>query len=311
MAAGVYLVVAVLGAAFAFTLTGGELGRLPLARARRRLRIAVTGLGQSIGRTRVVSRLLGDEAWSWLARRVGERVREAGLDWDLETACGAVLAAIGLSGVLVAAAFASPVAGAMASAAEVVAVRVCHADWARRRRAEALREMPGIYRTLSVAMGSGETLTQAVAYVGAHARGPAAEAFSRTALRLRCGETTDEALERLSGELDVPGTGLLVTALAISHRTGSPMRDLLMRSARLVERQEEFERLLAVKTAQVRLSVRIVCTLPALMVGLLSAISPDFRAGLLTPVGMGCLVLAVVLDALALAIIRHLVRGVL
>ena len=89
------------------------------------------------------------------------------------------------------------------------------------------------------------------------------------------------------------------------------MRDLLMRSARLVERQEEFERLLAVKTAQVRLSVRIVCTLPALMVGLLSAISPDFRAGLLTPVGMGCLVLAVVLDALALAIIRHLVRGVL
>ena len=47
-----------------------------------------------------------------------------------------------------------------------------------------------------------------------------------------------------------------------SHRTGSPLRDLLARSAALVERQGEFERELEVKTAQVRLSARIVCSLP-------------------------------------------------
>ena len=181
----------------------------------------------------------------------------------------------------------------------------------RRLRREVLGAMPGIYRTLAVAMGSGQTLAQAVEYVGAHERGPASAAFARMSLRLRCGMGTEEAVEALSGELDVPGAELLATALVISHRTGSPLRDLLVRSARLAERQGEFERLLSVKTAQVRLSVRIVCLLPAIMVGVLTLLSPDFQRGLLTPAGIGCTCAAMALDGLALAIIRRMMRGVL
>ena len=134
--------------------------------------------------------------------------------------------------------------------------------------------------------------------------------FARMSLRLRCGVSTEDAVSELARELEVSGAELLAAALVISHRTGSPLRELLMRSARLAERQGEFERLLAVKTAQVRLSVRIVCTLPAAMVAILAIISPDFQSGLLTPVGMGCLVLAAALDALALVLIRRLVRVV-
>ena len=181
----------------------------------------------------------------------------------------------------------------------------------RRLRREVLGAMPGIYRTLAVAMGSGQTLAQAVEYVGTHERGPASAAFARMSLRLRCGMGTEEAVEALSGELDVPGAELLATALVISHRTGSPLRDLLVRSARLAERQGEFERLLSVKTAQVRLSVRIVCLLPAIMVGVLTLLSPDFQRGLLTPAGIGCTCAAMALDGLALAIIRRMMRGVL
>ena len=116
---------------------------------------------------------------------------------------------------------------------------------------------------------------------------------------------------RLARELDVPGAKLLATALVISHRTGSPLRDLLMRSAVLAERQGEFERMLIVKTAQVRLSVRIVCLLPVVMIAILALISPDFQAGLLTPVGMGCVALASLLDGTALLLIRRLMSGVL
>ena len=176
---------------------------------------------------------------------------------------------------------------------------------------EIASEMPSVYRTLSLAMGSGQTLAQAVEYVGAHERGPAAAVFSRMSLRLRCGVGTEEAVSGLSRELGVAGADLLATALVVSHRTGSPLKDLLMRSARLAERQGEFERLLRVKTAQVRLSVRIVCLLPAVMVGVLTLISPDFQQGLLTPSGIACLAMAALLDALALLIIRRLVAGVL
>lgn len=89
------------------------------------------------------------------------------------------------------------------------------------------------------------------------------------------------------------------------------MRGLFLRSARLVERQGEFERLLSVKTAQARLSVRIVCALPVAMVVLLSLISPDFQSGLATPVGIASVFIALSLDGIALVIVRSLLRGVL
>ena len=125
------------------------------------------------------------------------------------------------------------------------------------------------------------------------------------------GVSTEEAVDLLARELGVPGAGLLATALVVSHRTGSPLRDLLRRSAALAERQGEFERMLGVKTAQVRLSVRVVCLLPVVMICVLALISPDFQEGLLTPAGTGCVALAVLLDGLALLLIRRLMRGVL
>lgn len=187
--------------------------------------------------------------------------------------------------------------------------------WEARRKArraqELASEMPGVFRTLALALGSGETLAQAVTYVGDHERGEAGRAFRRASLRMSCGMSAQEALELMRGELDAPGVGLLVTALLISQRTGSPLRSLFQRSAALVERQGEFERLLSVKTAQVRLSVRIVCLLPVVMVALLSMVSPDFQHGLLTPAGIASVLMAALMDLVALGIIRHLMSGVL
>lgn len=114
----------------------------------------------------------------------------------------------------------------------------------------------------------------------------------------------------LSRELEAPGVGLLTTALLISQRTGSPLKSLFGHAAKMVERQGEFERMLEVKTAQVRLSVRIVCGLPVIMIAALSILSPDFQAGLATLPGMVSVMTAVVMDAFALIIIRRLMRGV-
>ena len=115
----------------------------------------------------------------------------------------------------------------------------------------------------------------------------------------------------LGRELDAPGVGLLTTALVIAQRTGSPLRGLFQSSAQLVERQGEDERMLAVKTAQVRLSVRIVCLLPLMLVLLLSMISVDFQQGLATPAGTASILLAACMDGCALLIIRRLMRGVI
>lgn len=290
---------------------GGEGDVWSPGRLARRAGHRAARLMRRLGESAMVSLLVGTDVGRRLALEASSSRAAIALGVGPEGSLAALLCAgalvCALFGLLLASPLACPVAG-------LALVGMCvsrDAARGRRLRREVLGAMPGIYRTLAVAMGSGQTLAQAVEYVGAHERGPASAAFARMSLRLRCGMGTEEAVEALSGELDVPGAELLATALVISHRTGSPLRDLLVRSARLAERQGEFERLLSVKTAQVRLSVRIVCLLPVIMVGVLTLLSPDFQRGLLTPAGIGCICAAMALDGLALAIIRRMMRGVL
>ena len=203
------------------------------------------------------------------------------------------------------------VVGAVAAAVVVVVGTQARGNAVRRATRMALAHgMPGVLRTLATALGTGHTLVQAMEYVGVHERGPVAEPFARASLRLRCGMPVEAALGTLEKELKAPGVDLLVTALAISQRTGSPLRELFQRSALLVEEHEERERLLSVKTAQVRLSVRIVCCLPPLMVCVLCLISPDFQQGLLSTPGLVCVVLAAAMDGVALLVIRRILEGV-
>lgn len=183
---------------------------------------------------------------------------------------------------------------------------------AKRRRADELaRQVPSMFRSLAVALGAGRTLSQAVSYVGARGQGALSREFGRAALRISCGASASEALGELARRTKAPGVDLMVCALQVSARTGAPLQGLFMRSARLAERRFELERELMSKTAQVRLSARVVGVLPALLVALLALLSPDFREGLGTPVGMGSVCVAAVLDATALLVIRRLMKGVL
>lgn len=269
---------------------------------------------------RVLRRLSGTRLVAWalewrpasaLAQELADRAVPRALGMGQGEATAALGCALVASSAVCAVLLGSPVAGVAVGCLEVAALGARDASRRGRERREVVAAMPGVYRTLSVALGSGQTLAQAVDYVGAHERGRAGAVFGRMSLRLRCGVSTEQAVGLLAKELEVPGAQLLATALVVSHRTGSPLKDLLVRSARLAERQGEFERLLSVKTAQVRLSVRIVCLLPAAMLLILALVSPDFQQGLLTPAGVGCVTLAVALDLAALLIIRRMVRGVL
>ena len=272
-----------------------------------RLSMALSRMGSSMP----VQWLMGFACWDEAAAALMGRADGTGVPLEAPQACACLLAGIGLGGMLATLLFGSVVSGMAVMGCLVALVPLWSARARSARVRELTQEMPSVLRTLSVAMGSGQTLSQAVEYVGSHEHGLAAEAFTRLSLRLRCGVATEPALDLLSRELDAPGVDLLATALVVSHRTGSPLRELLVRSARLVERQGECERLLAVKTAQARLSVRIVCALPVVMVLLLALISPDFQRGLLTPAGLLSVALALALDAVALLIIRKLMREVL
>ncbi len=216
--------------------------------------------------------------------------------------------ALALAGLVVAH---SPIGLVVGLLAGLAAVPWWGANRERKRQAALARQVPDTFRSLAGALGSGRTLSQAISYVGSQGDGPLQREFSRASLAVMCGIPATEAVEAIATRTQAPGVSLMVCALVVSARTGAPLHGLFARSARLVEARFELERELAAKTAQVRLSARIVSALPACLVGALALLSPDFRTGLATPVGAGCVLVAAVLDLVALLIIRRLMRSVL
>lgn len=272
--------------------------------ALRRMVGMVSGLG-------VIDVLLGWEGFAEASRDVERMGRRLPRPLSLREAAASVLMLMAMVLPLGTLLTKSAFAGVLVEALVIVGLQTRCSAHKRAQVLELSRSMPGVLRTLATALGSGHTLVQAIEYVGLSEKGAVSEPFVRTSLRLRCGMSVEDALKELELELVAPGVDLMVTALSISQRTGSPLRDLFHRSALLVEEHGEQERLLAVRTAQVRLSVRVVCCLPPLMVCVLSLISPDFRAGLTTAAGVTCLALAALMDGAALLVIRRILEGVL
>ena len=288
---------------------GGSLGGKALAARSSMIAHVGRGLLARAGGSRAAKALLGWNSVAACARELATRARGAGLSLSLAEAAVVLLLAtmaISLACGLSArsAGIALTVFGALALAMHLRAM-----SQERRRREALAQEMPAVFRTLANSLSAGHTLVQSLDYVGVHERGEAGEAFARASLRLRCGMSAEDALHELGVELDAPGVGLMVTALAISQRTGSPLRELFQRSAQLVEQQGELSRTLSVKTAQVRLSVRIVCGLPPIMVLFLALVSPDYQSGLTSTSGIACLVVAALMDGIALLAIRRIMGG--
>lgn len=272
--------------------------------------VVASALG-SLGATRPVTLLSRIESWRIAADELVlddalagiVRGREAGLALLV-----CIVASSALAGLVCARSAVGLVVGLGCALAGVPA-------WARSRTGlrerELARQVPETFRSLAGAMAAGRTLSQAIAYVGSRGDGPLYREFSRASLAVSCGVGATEAVEEIARRTQAPGVSLMVCALVVSSRTGAPLQGLFARSARLVEERFELERELVAKTAQVRLSARVVSALPACMVGALALISPDFRLGLATPVGGGCVCAAVLLDAVALLVIRRLMRSVM
>ena len=229
----------------------------------------------SLGRLRVVCTAppvvaFGETPY---CRRVAEelarsaRLAPLGVDRELASALVALwLVACGCTGALVALSVTGLVAGVAMGA--VASLAWCSAREAARRR-ELARQVPDVFHSLAGALGAGRTLTQAISYVGSLGDGPLNREFARASLMVSCGTGATEAVGRVAKVTDAPGVELMVCALSVSARTGAPLQGLFLRSARLAERRFELERELTAKTAQVRLSARIVSALPALLVAAL------------------------------------------
>lgn len=168
--------------------------------------------------------------------------------------------------------------------------------------------LPELYRSLSSALSSGKSLQQACAYVGKRGNPFIAEAFSEAAYKMQTGTPYIIAIEELEFRLQIPSIELIGSALTISQRTGCALKSLFEKASVVVLRSSELKRELQVKTSQAQLSSKIVSGLPLILLALMALVSPDFRAGIFTPIGLSCITLGLALDLIGLVIIRAYLR---
>lgn len=249
------------------------------------------------------------EPWAVAVREMEDAVRKFGRLCTSDEAAG-ILAVLGLCAGLGCGLLAWSWVDVPAGICGAVALLVpLSATWERRRSQRTMESLADAYRSLAGALATGRTLPQAVDYVGRHGRGDVGEAFEAAALELSCGASLEGALQVLANALPAGTSGLLVSALEVSQRTGAPLQGLLEQAAELMEERSAMTRALQTKTAQVRLSARVVMGLPVALVALLALVSADFRAGIATPVGLASLVLASALDGVALGMMRKIMKG--
>lgn len=187
----------------------------------------------------------------------------------------------------------------------------CAARAARRgrERRQALESaMPEAFQALAISLGSGHSLAQALRFVGNHAQEPVRSEFLQASLEISCGLSATDALNGLLERLPAPGMDLVSSALVVSQRTGAPLKDLLANAASMVGERIELARRLEVKTAQARLSARLVGVMPVAMMAALTLLSSDFRAGAASPGGALAIAVAMALDVCAWLLIRRIME---
>ncbi len=177
-------------------------------------------------------------------------------------------------------------------------------------REQLIKQLPDTFRTMGMMLASGKTLMQSCSYIAEHSDGLISHAFGACAISMQLGEGREEALKTLASTLDIECMKLITCSIEVSQLTGAPLQDLLYKAAVLLEDQQKITEFIRVKTSQAQASVKIVVFLPVVIVCGLVAISPEFREGLMTSTGIASLLLAGILDAVAIYLIRRLMRGV-
>lgn len=155
--------------------------RMPWPLVVERVRLALvrwlTRWLERLGASAVTARLLERGCWRRSAQRVALMLRSASIRLSAGACCAAIPAGAVAAAIAAALLMGSAVCAPVVFIALMAGVPAWDAYANSLERKKTAAQMPQVFRTLSVAMGSGQTLAQAVEYVGAHTQGQVGESF--------------------------------------------------------------------------------------------------------------------------------------
>lgn len=134
---------------------------------------------------------------------------------------------------------------------------------------------PDALNLLTNAVSSGESVMQAINYVGDNVNGPIGKEFRLMAERMKIGETAENVFRKSCKALPYPSFYFFVITIRINLQRGGQLKDVLNRLNRLMFNARSIEKKKYSLTSEARMSAKVVGTIPFIFLMLLQYISPE------------------------------------
>ena len=146
----------------------------------------------------------------------------------------------------------------------------------KRRTAAMNKVLPGVLDMISRALRAGHSLPATIGIVAEEAAEPARSAFGDVFQKQKFGLPIRDALMELIRRFPSEDLKVLVTAILVQRDTGGNLVQILDRTSSVIRERLKLQGDVRVHTAQGRMTGWILCSLPVLMLGMLTLSNPDY-----------------------------------
>ena len=185
-------------------------------------------------------------------------------------------------------------------------------NWLLQKRRKVFdKTFPDALNIMMSAVSSGESIMQAICYVGHSLDNQIGQEFRDMGDRLKLGESPEQVFQRACKRFPYPPFLFFIVTIRANMSRGGQLKSVMARLIRVLMDARTLDKKKAAMTSEARLSAKIVASLPFCFMILLSYLSPQNLDFILTdPSGRYVLYYVVGSEALGMFIIWLLIRRV-
>lgn len=179
-----------------------------------------------------------------------------------------------------------------------------------RREKEFDETFPVALNMLTSAVSSGESITQAISYVGTTLDGRVAHEFRNMAKRLQLGEPPEEVFRKACARMPYHMFFFFIITLRANMERGGQLRDIIQRLNKLMFSIRSVDKKKNALTAEARMSVKIVAAIPFIFLFATRFVSPEnYEFVMNDPEGRLLLYYMLASEAIGIGIVWRLMRN--
>ncbi len=244
-----------------------------------------------------------------LTQRLEEHLWQAGIYMRVSDVVLLMLVLFG-SGVVIGTAVWQDPMLATTTGCGLAAIPVVYVRIRRRRRLRRfVLQLPFALDLIRSSLEAGHSLLRGLQVVVTEFQDPMSTELRSVIEQSRLGLPIPRALEEMLKRVPVEDLRLFVVAVRVQAEVGSSLAQIISRLADIVRTRQRVQDQVRALTAQSRMSGWVVGCLPIIILGAFSVIQPSYTHVLFNdPAGIRILKIAAVLDILAFATIRKLLK---